>query len=34
LLRLADTLVGVAVAVVCKWSGSFLFYRFIGEQPL
>ena len=34
LLRLADTLVGVAVAVVCKWSGSFLFYRYIGEQPL
>jgi uncharacterized membrane protein YgaE (UPF0421/DUF939 family) len=33
LLRLADTLVGVAVGVACKWVGSFLFYRLRAEQP-
>src|SRR6267154_4348488 len=27
LLRFADTLVGIAVGVACKWVGSFLFYR-------
>ena len=27
LLRLADTMVGVAVGVACKWVGSFLFFR-------
>jgi len=32
LLRLADTLVGVAVGVACKWVGSFLFDKFLGEQ--
>ena len=32
LLRLADTVVGIAVGVACKWAGSFLFYKFIGEQ--
>src|SRR5260370_420650 len=32
LLRLADTVVGVAVGVACKWFGSFLFYKSIGEQ--
>jgi uncharacterized membrane protein YgaE (UPF0421/DUF939 family) len=32
LLRLVDTVVGIAVGVACKWIGSFLFYRFIGEQ--
>jgi uncharacterized membrane protein YccC len=32
LLRLADTLVGIAVGVACKWVGSFLFYKFLGEQ--
>ena len=31
LLRLADTMVGIAVGVACKWVGSFLFYKFIGE---
>ena len=33
LLRLADTIVGIAVGVACKWVGSFLFYQFFGEQP-
>ena len=32
LLRFADTLVGIAVGVACKWVGSFLFYRLFGEQ--
>jgi uncharacterized membrane protein YccC len=32
LLRLADTVVGIAVGVACKWIGSFLFYKFFGEQ--
>jgi uncharacterized membrane protein YccC len=32
LLRLADTIVGIAVGVACKWVGSFLFYRLFGEQ--
>jgi uncharacterized membrane protein YccC len=32
LLRLADTVVGIAVGVAGKWVGSFLFYRFIGEE--
>jgi uncharacterized membrane protein YccC len=32
LLRLADTMVGIAVGVVCKWVGSFLFYQLFGEQ--
>ena len=32
LLRLADTVVGIAVGVACKWVGSFLFYRLFGEQ--
>ena len=33
LLRLVDTVVGIAVGVTCKWTASFLFYRAIGEQP-
>ena len=33
LLRLVDTVVGIAVGVACKWIASFLFYRLIGEQP-
>jgi uncharacterized membrane protein YccC len=33
LLRLADTVVGIAIGVACKWAGSFLFYKYIGEQP-
>src|SRR6202166_2534020 len=32
LLRLADTMVGITVGVACKWAGSFLFYKYIGEQ--
>jgi uncharacterized membrane protein YccC len=31
LLRLVDTLVGVAVGVSCKWVASYVFYRAIGE---
>ncbi len=31
LLRLVDTVVGIAVGVSCKWLASFLFYRLIGE---
>ena len=32
LLRLVDTIVGIGVGVACKWVGSFLFYKYIGEQ--
>ena len=32
LLRLADTVVGVAVGMACKWIASFLFYRLAGEE--
>jgi uncharacterized membrane protein YccC len=32
LLRLADTIVGIAVGVACKWVGSFIFYKLRGEQ--
>ncbi len=32
LLRLADTMVGIAVGVACKWVGSFLFYQLFGER--
>jgi uncharacterized membrane protein YccC len=31
LLRLVDTVVGIAVGVACKWIGSFLYYRCIGK---
>jgi len=31
LLRLVDTLVGVAVGVSCKWVASYVFYRAIGQ---
>ena len=31
LLRLADTVVGIAVGVVCKWIGSYLYYRCVGK---
>jgi uncharacterized membrane protein YgaE (UPF0421/DUF939 family) len=31
LLRLADTVVGIAVGVTCKWIASFLYFRFIGK---
>jgi uncharacterized membrane protein YccC len=32
LLRLADTVVGIAVGVVCKWIGSFLYFKLKGEE--
>ena len=32
LLRLVDTIVGIAVGVACKWVASFLFSKDIGEQ--
>jgi uncharacterized membrane protein YccC len=32
LLRLVDTVVGIAIGVVCKWAASSMFYRIIGEQ--
>ena len=31
-LRLADTMVGIAVGVACKCVGSFLFLKLFGEQ--
>jgi uncharacterized membrane protein YgaE (UPF0421/DUF939 family) len=31
LLRLADTVVGIAVGVACKWIGSFLYFRCVGK---
>jgi uncharacterized membrane protein YgaE (UPF0421/DUF939 family) len=31
LLRLVDTVVGIAIGVACKWIGSFLFYRCAGK---
>jgi uncharacterized membrane protein YccC len=33
LLRLADTVVGIAVGVACKWIGSFLYFRCAGKPP-
>jgi uncharacterized membrane protein YgaE (UPF0421/DUF939 family) len=32
LLRLVDTVVGIAVGVTCKWAASFLFFKIAGEQ--
>jgi uncharacterized membrane protein YgaE (UPF0421/DUF939 family) len=31
LLRLVDTVVGIAVGVACKWMASFLYFRWIGK---
>jgi hypothetical protein len=31
LLRLGDTVVGIAIGVACKWIGSFLYYRCVGK---
>jgi uncharacterized membrane protein YgaE (UPF0421/DUF939 family) len=31
LLRLVDTVIGIAVGVTCRWIGSFLYYRCIGK---
>jgi uncharacterized membrane protein YccC len=32
ILRLVDTVVGIAVGVACKWINSFVFYRISGED--
>ena len=32
LLRLADTVVGIAIGVACKWIGSFWFYKLTGQH--
>ena len=32
-LRLVDTVVGIAIGVACKWIGSFLYYRCVGKPP-
>jgi hypothetical protein len=34
LLRLADTVVGIAVSVTCKWVASYLFYKFTRKQAV
>jgi uncharacterized membrane protein YccC len=31
LLRLADTVVGIAIGVACKWIGSLLYFRWVGK---
>ena len=31
ILRLLDTVVGIAVGVACKWCASFAFYRAVGK---
>jgi hypothetical protein len=31
-LRLVDTVVGIAVGVACKWVDSFIFYRLADEE--
>jgi uncharacterized membrane protein YgaE (UPF0421/DUF939 family) len=33
LLRLADTVLGVAVGIACKWTASFFFFRFGRQEP-
>jgi hypothetical protein len=32
LLRLMDTMIGIAVGVSCKWIASFVFFKLIGEE--
>jgi len=32
LLRLADTVIGIAIGVVCKWGASFMFYKIVWEE--
>ena len=32
ILRLVDTVIGIAVGVACKWVGSFGFCRISGEE--
>ena len=31
ILRLIDTVVGIGVAVICKWIASYVFFRLLGE---
>lgn len=31
LLRMADTVIGIAAGVTCKWAGSFMYYRGAGQ---
>jgi uncharacterized membrane protein YccC len=31
ILRLVDTVVGIAVGVGCKWVASYIYYRAVGE---
>jgi uncharacterized membrane protein YgaE (UPF0421/DUF939 family) len=31
ILRLVDTVVGIGIGVACKWLGSLLFYKILGE---
>jgi uncharacterized membrane protein YgaE (UPF0421/DUF939 family) len=33
LLRLVDTVAGIVVGIACKWTASFLFFRFRGQDP-
>ena len=32
LLRMMDTLIGIAVGVACKWIASFVFFKIVGEE--
>jgi uncharacterized membrane protein YccC len=32
LLRLMDTMIGIAVGISCKWIASFVFFKLIGEE--
>lgn len=32
ILRLVDTVIGIAVGVACKWVNSFVFYRITGQD--
>lgn len=32
LLRLADTVVGIVIGIVCKWIASFAFYKLSGQK--
>jgi uncharacterized membrane protein YccC len=32
LLRLMDTVIGIAVGMSCKWVASFVFFKIIGEE--
>ena len=32
LLRLMDTMIGIAVGMTCKWIASFVFFKLVGED--